>query len=130
MVLWEEGVGDGVVGSGGSTKGSGQCDVEGRGTVGGGGGGGRRVRSKLCRPSNITAPPPPHCFIPGSATDCGRRVLWGMVLWEEDVGGMVLWGGDGVIDNTSEPTNIFGSDVWGLFSPLPSLQSSPSTGWI
>ena len=36
---------------------------------------------------------------------CGRRVL-----------------GGGVMDNTSEPTNIFRSDFWGLFSPLP-LQS-------
>ena len=70
-----------------------------------------------------------------------------MVLWEEGVGGMVLWEegvmgdgvvgggcwgdgvvgggcwGDGVMDNTSEPTNIFRSDFWGLFSPLPSLSN-------
>ena len=78
---------------------------------------------------------------------CGRRVLgdgvmgdgvvgggcWGMVLWEEGVmgdgvgrwvlGDGVVGGGDGVMDNTSEPTNIFGSDFWGLFSPLPSLSN-------
>ena len=43
------------------------------GPWGGGGGRGRRARSKICRPSNITAPPPPpppHCLIPVSATGC------------------------------------------------------------
>ena len=55
---------------------------------------------------------------------------WGVVLWEEGVmgdgvvgggcwGDGVVGGGDGVMDNTSEPTNIFRSDFWGLFSPLP-----------
>ena len=47
---------------------------------------------------------------------CGRRVLWGMVLWEEGVMGDPWCWGDGVMDNTSEPTNIFRSDFWGLFS--------------
>ena len=44
---------------------------------------------------------------------CGRRVL----------GDGVVGGGDGVMDNTSEPTNIFRSDFWGLFSPLLSLSN-------
>ena len=77
----------------------------------------------------------------------GRRVLgddvvgggcWGMLLWEEGVmgdgvvvggcwgdsvvGGRCWGGGDGIMDNTSEPTNIFRSDFWG-FSPLPSLSN-------
>ena len=44
---------------------------------------------------------------------CGRRVL----------GDSVVGGGDGVMDNTSEPTNIFRSDFWGLFYSLLSLSN-------
>ena len=88
------------------------------------------------------------CYVKGvGGWCCGRRLLWeevvGGMVWEEgvvgdddegggcwgdDVGGGcwgdgVVGGGDGVIDNTSEPTNIFRSDFWGLFSPLPSLSN-------
>ena len=68
---------------------------------------------------------------------CGRRVLGDGVM-EEGVmgdgvmggggwccGGMVLWGdgvvgrGDGAMDNTSEPTNIFRSYFWDYFLLCP-----------
>ena len=48
---------------------------------------------------------------------CGRRVLGDGVMGEGVGGDGVVGGGDGVMDNTSEPTNIFRSDFWG-FSPL------------
>ena len=59
----------------------------------------------------------------------GRRVLWEEGVMGDGVVGGGCWGdgvvgaGDGVMDDTSEPTNICRSDFWGLFSPLPSLQS-------
>ena len=43
----------------------------------------------------------------------------GMVLWEGGLGWMVLGGGDGVMDNNSEPTNIFRSDFWDYFLLCP-----------
>ena len=51
-----------------------------------------------------------------------KGVIMGGGCWEDGVMGGGCWG-DGVMDNTSELTNIFRSDFWGLFSPLPSLSN-------
>ena len=107
------GLGDGVMG-GGLGDGVGKEGVMGDGVVGGG------------------------CY---GGWCCGRRVLWGMVLWEEGVmgdgvvgggcWGMVLWEEGMVLWTTLQnQLTFFRSDFWGLFSPLPSLSPISSFSYL
>ena len=118
MVLWKEGV------VGGGCYGGWCCGrrVLGDGVVGGG-----------CYGDGVGG----GCY---GGWCCGRRVLGDGVMGGGFYGGWccgrrvlgdgVEGGGDDVMDNTSEPTNIFRSDFWGLFSPLLSLSPISSFSYL